>query len=77
MVEPAEERPLKVGASVLQAGDLLVEGLEAAPADGLPLVDGGGVDDSADVVEGESGLLQHADEDQQAQRGGAVAALAR
>jgi hypothetical protein len=75
VVETAQQRRLEIFPSVLEAGDLFVEGVEPAPADGLPLTDVGGVDDALDVVERQPGVLQHPDEDQPSQCGGEVPTL--
>ncbi len=75
MVVTAEQGAVEVGAGSLQAFDLCVECDEATPTDRLPVLDVFGAEDPGDVVERQAGVLQHADEDQPAQRGLPVAAL--
>ena len=68
MVEPAIERGREQFAGALKFDDLLVEEVQPAAGDGLPLRGRGGVQDAVDVVESQSGVLQKADEDEPAQR---------
>ena len=75
MVVAAEERAVEIGASTLEAFDLVAECSEAAPSDGLPLGDRSGVEHAVDLVEVEAGVLEHADEHEPADRVVAVAAL--
>jgi hypothetical protein len=60
----------------LELGDLLVEGAESPSGDCLPFGHGGGVEDSVDFVEGQTGVLEHADEHELPESLGSIAALA-
>jgi hypothetical protein len=60
---------------MLQLDDLLVQNVEAPSSDGLPLGDCGCAQDPVDLVQGQAGVLQQADEYEPAERLGAVAAL--
>ena len=61
-VVAAEQRAGKVGPGLMHGGDLLIQGLEPSPADGLPFVHVGCVEDAGDLTEGQSGDLEHPDE---------------
>src|SRR4051794_11796587 len=75
VVVPTQERAAEVLASLLQARDLLVELSQPRLGDGFPARDVGRLEDSRDLVERETGVLEHADEHQPTQRRFAVAAL--
>lgn len=77
MIEPASQRRGKEVPGVLQLGDLLVQNVEALSSNGLPLGDRGRSQDPVDLVQGQAGVLQQADEDEPAERLGAIAALSR
>jgi hypothetical protein len=62
---------------MLKVGDLVIERAEALAGDGLPFVHSDSVEDSVDLVEGQAGVLEHADEDKPAEGLGSIAPLAR
>ena len=75
MIEAAQERPGQYVARLLQSRDFIVEHGEPRSADGLPFGDIRGMKNACDVVEGETGILEHADEDEPAERLLAIAPL--
>ena len=77
VVVTAEERTSQELPGSLQPVDLLVQSSEAGPPDRFPPGDSGGMQDPADVVESEPGVLEHPDEDETAEGRLAVAPLAR
>ena len=77
MIEPAPQRRGKDIPGVLQLGDLLVETLESPSSNGLPLADRGCSQDPVDLIQGQAGVLQQADEHEPAEGLGAVPALPR
>ena len=77
VVETTQQRARQQVTGVLELGDLLVEGGQPAAGDGLPFRRSAGVKDAVDVVEGETGILEHADEYQPSERLGPVSALSR
>ena len=64
VVETTQQRARQQVTGVLELGDLLVEGGQPAAGDGLPFRRSAGVKDAVDVVEGETSILEHADEHQ-------------
>jgi hypothetical protein len=75
MIESAPERGSKEVPGVLHLGDLFVENIEAPSSNGLPLGDRGRSQDPVDLVQGQAGVLQQADEYEPAECLGAVSAL--
>ena len=75
MIESAPQRRGKEILGVLQLGDLFVENVEAPSSNGLPLGDRGCSQDPVDLVQGQAGVLQQADEYEPAECLGAVPAL--
>ena len=69
--------PARYSRRELQLRDRRVESLESVPCDRLPRCSAAGAEDPGDVVQRESGVLEHPDEHQPAQRGLAVPALSR
>src|SRR5579884_612639 len=70
----AEQRSSEEVTGVLHLSDLLVENVEALSSDGLPFVDGGRPQDPVDLIQSQSGVLQHPDEYESAECLGAVGA---
>jgi hypothetical protein len=62
---------------MLKLGYLLVKRPKSALSDGLPLFHGGGAENPVDLIQGQTSLLQHPDEDEPAEGLSPVAALAR
>ena len=60
---------------MLQPGYVFVEHVETPLSNGLPFLDRGCPQDPVDLVQRQTGVLQHADEYESAKRLGAVTAL--
>lgn len=75
VIESAAQRRGKEVPGVFQLGELFVDNGQAMSGNGLPVGDRGCSQDPVDLVQGQAGVLQQADECEPTECLGAVAAL--
>jgi hypothetical protein len=77
MIEATPQCGGKEISGVLELGNLFVKSVEAPSSNRLPLGNGCCMQDSVDLIQGEAGVLQQADEHKPAEGLGSITALSR